>query len=58
MARQAFMENKDLIGSQPMDDPQMWNMNNALLNLTIALQSDLLRIQQTLDTIVKVLRER
>jgi len=55
-ARQAFVENKDLIGTQAMDDPQLWNLNNGLLNLTLALQSDLNRIQQTLDQILRALR--
>ena len=55
-ARQAFVENKDLIGTQAMDDPQLWNLNNGLLNLTLALQADLARIQQTLDQILRTLR--
>jgi len=40
-ARKNFAENCQLVGQNPMADPQNWNLNNGLHQLATGIQHDL-----------------
>ena len=57
-ARANFAENCNLVGPDPMADPQHWNLNHGLHELTSAIEADLQQIQHTLDAILRALNQR
>ena len=57
-ARKCFQENVNLVGPQPMIDPQNWNLNNGLEQFAAAVQADILDVHQKLDAILAVLQRR
>jgi hypothetical protein len=50
-ARNCFQENVNLIGTQPMNDPQNWNLNNGLEQFTQAVQAQLTSMQRSIDNL-------
>jgi len=57
MAKKCFEENKALVGPDPMTDPQTWNLNNGLANLTDAIHADLAEIQRLLAQIARAVSQ-
>ena len=57
-ARKNFTENCQLIGPNPMTDPQNWNLNNGLHQLATAIEQDFAQTQQLLQKILKALNQR
>ena len=60
-AKKCFVENCNLVGANPMSDPQTWNLNNGLEQLAAAIQSDLhsiLNNQRELETHLQHLERR
>ena len=53
-----FTENVRLVGPDPMSDPQKWNLNHGLYELTQALQRDLEQLNYKLDLILHALNQR
>ena len=53
-AQNSFGENKQLVGPDPMADPQNWNLNNGLQNFAAAVEQDLNELKQM---IVKLQRQ-
>ena len=57
MAKKAFEENKALLGN-PDADPQTWNLNVGLANLTGSVESDLAEIKELLNRIGHILSKQ
>ncbi len=53
-ARNNFEENTQLLDTAT--DPEEWNLNHGLLNLTNAIEQDMAQIQQTLRAILDALQ--
>jgi hypothetical protein len=52
-ARNNFQENLNLIGPDPMADPQNWNLNHGLLMLANELDGDTVQIKNALSAIMR-----
>ena len=57
-AKGNFAENVQLVGSNPMSDPQNWNLNHGLFELTKSVQSDVAQLNKKLDETLVLLRRR
>jgi hypothetical protein len=57
-AKKCFVENRNLVGIQPMNDPQNWNLNNGLNQFVEAVQSDLAQVNYKLDRILRALQQQ
>ena len=56
-AQKCFIENCNLIGPNPMTDPQNWNLNNGLEQFAAAVKQDLAEIDRKLTLILRVLHQ-
>ena len=56
-AKKCFQENLDMVGD-PMSDPQTFNLNVGLLNLTDEIESDISHIKTALRQIAAALNRR
>lgn len=54
-ACKCFRENVTLVGSQPMSDPQNWNLNNGLEQFVVAVERDLAEMNRKLNTILTLI---
>jgi hypothetical protein len=57
VAETCFVENANMVG-EPMNDPQTYNLNNGLANLSDAINSDLSQIKTLLNQILIALQRR
>ena len=55
--RPQFTENCNLIGPNPMKDPQNWNLNMGLNNLAKDTQNQFHELNQKLDQVLHLLRQ-